>query len=480
MQKKHFSDVYYSRKKSKIVKFSIYFSIILFISFSSFSWQAFSSYEKNKNTSKTNAGIISNIGNGIKNFITFNHLKRNDNLKLKGEKENRINVLLLGIGGKGHEGEDLSDTMIIASVNISEKKVSLMSIPRDLYVPIEKYGWHKINHANTYGENEKKGYGGILASKTVSKIFNIPIHYYVRVDFKGFEKTINDIGKINIYVDNPFFDEEYPDNHFGYEPVSFQQGWQEMDGERALKYVRSRHGNNNEGSDFARSRRQQKVLLAVKKKLSSFNFWLNPKKIGMTLANLENHINTNMEIDEIVKLANIVRKCDLNNIKHIVLSNGKNGQLYETNFNGAYVLLPKNNDFTALKILAKNIFNQGIVAGVNNQQDSYASVEVQNGTKIAGLAGKVAQELKQDQFKITKIGNAKTQNYQKTVIYDLTRNSKSNKLNFLKNKLNAIVRITVPDWLISSNIANTKIKLVNPKFNSLADFIIILGEDADR
>ncbi|MCD4705632.1 LCP family protein [bacterium] len=473
-------DVYYPRKKSKIAKFSIYISIILLISLSSFSWQIFSSYEENKDTNEANSGIISNIGSEIKNFVTLGHLRKNSDRKLKGEEDGRINVLLLGIGGEGHQGTYLSDTMIVASVDTDQQKVSLISIPRDLYVPIEEYGWHKINHANAYGENEKQGYGGILASKTVGKIFNIPIHYYVRADFDGFKKVINDVGKIDIYVDNSFIDEKYPDNNFGYEPINFQQGWQNMDGDRALKYVRSRHGNNNEGSDFARSARQQKVLLSIKEKVSNFSFWINPKKIGTILADLENHINTNMEIREIISLANIAKKCDLNNINHIVLSNGKNGQLYETNFNGAYVLLPKNNDFTVLKILAKNIFNPGVVAGANSQQNSYASIEVQNGTKIAGLAGKIAQNFKQKQFKITKIGNAKKRDYQRTIIYDLTRNSRPDELNFLKNRLNATVSLTVPDWLTSQTLTDAKINLTNPEFNSLADFIIILGEDANR
>ncbi|MEA2088967.1 MAG: LCP family protein [Patescibacteria group bacterium] len=482
LQKNHINngDVYYPRKKSKIAKFSIYISIILLISLASFSWQIFSSYEKNKNTNETNSGIISSIRNEIKHFVTLGHLNKNSDRKLKGEEGNRINVLLLGIGGEGHQGTYLSDTMIVASVDTSQQKISLISIPRDLYVPIEEYGWHKINHANAYGENKKQGYGGILASKTVGKIFNIPIHYYVRADFDGFKKIIDDIGKINVYVDNSFVDEKYPDNNFGYNPVNFQQGSQNMDGDRALKYARSRHGNNNEGSDFARSKRQQKILLAVKEKMSNFHFWLNPKKIGTILANLENHINTNMEIREIVSLSNILKKCDFKNINHIVLSNGKNGHLYETNFNGAYVLLPKNNDFTSLKILAKNIFDPGVVAGATSQQNSYASIEVRNGTKITGLAGKIAQDLKQNQFKITKIGNAKKQDYKQTIIYDLTRNSRTDELIFLKNRLNAVVSLTVPDWLTSQTVSGAKIGLTNPDFNSLADFIIILGENADR
>ncbi len=409
-------------------------------------------------------------------------LRRGANRKLKGEDQDRINILLLGVGGSGHEGPELSDTIIIGSLEPSSKKISLISVPRDLYVPIKKYGWKKINHANAYGEMEKKGYGGKLASQTIEKIFDIPIHYYVKIDFNGFKQIINDVGGIKIYVDNAFSDNQYPDDNFGYEPVSFKKGWQTMDGDRALKYARSRHGNNNEGSDFSRSKRQQKILLALKEKMSGFSFWSNPKKIGRVIASLKNHIDTNMEPWEILNLGKIIKKSDLKKINHIVLTTGDSGQLYATNINGAYVLLPKGNDFTILKTIARNAFDFGTVAGAVEKKKLPPSIDVRNGTKISGLAARTAQMLKQYGFKITKIGNADTNKkiYSKTIIYDLSGNKYPEQLNFLKNKFNATVRLSVPDWLMSKSFNKTEITLEKTPIKSSADFIIILGKNANQ
>lgn len=466
--------VYHAPKKPWFLKFASFFLIILTIIFFSFSWKVFSSYQtfKDPNDQKNETGIISNISRGIKSLVTFGNLSIGNNKKLKGEEENRINVLLLGMGGTGHDGPYLSDTIIIASVEPSTNKVSLISVPRDLYVPIGEYGWRKINHANAYGESDGKGQGAILAAETVSKVFNIPIHYYVRVDFQGFQKIIDDLGGLKIYVENSFVDEKYPDSSNGYDPVSFSKGWEVMNGNRALKYARSRHGNNGEGSDFARSRRQQKVLSAVKEKLSSFNFWLNPGKIGQVLADLDNHIDTNMNSGEIIDLAKIIKKSDLDNINHLVLGDGPEGELYATNINGEYVLLPKGNDFTGLKILAKNIFMSETVSN-SEKKEAPASIEIQNGTLIAGLASEKAKELKEEGFIITKIGNAKEQNYKNTLIYDLTQNSSSGEMEKLKQKFNAPILKDIPSYLIAENIGGINTNTAT----NLTDFVIILGED---
>ncbi|MFA6410800.1 MAG: LCP family protein, partial [Candidatus Buchananbacteria bacterium] len=122
------------------------------------------------------------------------HLISSDSKKLAGQEDDRINILLLGIGGENHDGPYLTDTNIIASFKPSTKQVALVSIPRDLLVPIPGYGWMKINHADAYGELKNPGRGGELSSQVVSQVFNIPIHYYVRIDFAGFKQIIDDLG----------------------------------------------------------------------------------------------------------------------------------------------------------------------------------------------------------------------------------------------------------------------------------------------
>ncbi len=106
---------------------------------------------------------------------------------LKGELSDRINVLILGMGGAQHEGPYLTDSIILASIKPSSHQIALLSIPRDLYVPIPKYGWQRINFANALGVARSKD-GGELSSEVVSDVLNVPVHYWVRADFRNFQR----------------------------------------------------------------------------------------------------------------------------------------------------------------------------------------------------------------------------------------------------------------------------------------------------
>jgi len=162
---------------------------------------------------------------------------------LKGELLDRTNILILGMGGAQHEGPYLTDTIILASIKPSTKQIGLLSIPRDLYVPIPNYGWRKINSANALGVAESKD-GGLLTSKVVSNILDLPIHYWVRVDFNLFKEMIDELGGIEVEVARGFIDNQFPGVNFSYRVVSFKKGLQTMDGEKALQFARSRHGTN--------------------------------------------------------------------------------------------------------------------------------------------------------------------------------------------------------------------------------------------
>jgi anionic cell wall polymer biosynthesis LytR-Cps2A-Psr (LCP) family protein len=131
----------------------------------------------------------------------MSHLISSPDRQLIGEAEDRINVLLIGMGGEGHDGPFLTDTLIVGSIKPSDGSVAMLSIPRDLLVPVPDYGWRKINAVNAFGELEAGGRGGDLTRKTVENLLGIDIPYYVRIDFAGFKSIIDDVGGIDVYVE---------------------------------------------------------------------------------------------------------------------------------------------------------------------------------------------------------------------------------------------------------------------------------------
>ncbi|MEK7499108.1 MAG: LCP family protein, partial [Patescibacteria group bacterium] len=153
--------------------------------------------------------------------------------ELQGEKEGQINILLLAVGGEGHSGENLADTIMVASIQKDTHKVALLSIPRDLYVQVPGQQFYsKINAVHAYGESQKKNNGPELLEKKVEEITGLSIHYFARVDFTAFKKIVEAVGGVNIHIENGFTDY--------FHKIAFPTGTETMNGDRALAYVRAR------------------------------------------------------------------------------------------------------------------------------------------------------------------------------------------------------------------------------------------------
>ncbi len=370
----------------------------------------------------------------------MSHLISSPDRKLDGEAEDRINVLLIGMGGEGHDGPYLTDTLIVGSIRPSDGSVAMLSIPRDLLVPVPDYGWRKINAVNAFGELDDRGRGGELTRATVEGLLGIDIPYYVRIDFEGFKSIIDDVGGIDVYVERDFTDYQYPTYDHGVQVVSFEEGWQHMDGETALQFARSRHGNNGEGSDFARSKRQQKVISALKQKMADYKTYLNPATISNTLASLQSNVATNINLGEMIRLARMAREVDTSQIRHEVLDNRPDGALVDSMVNGAYVLLPRENDWTVLRDIAFNLFD---VAEADEADETVpppadaigATVEIQNGNGTSGVARDLSGNLARLGFKVVKIGNADSFDYADTLIFDLTDGKNDAALQELRKSL---------------------------------------------
>ncbi len=414
------------------------------------------------------------------------HLAESSDRELKGESRDRINILLLGVGGKGHDGGQLTDTIIVGSVKPSTKQASMLSIPRDLAIPIENAGWRKINNVNAFAEQSDPGSGGLASSQAIGDLLESPIDYYVRVDFKGFEKIIDQIDGVDVYVDNTLDDYAYPilgqednPNYYSrYEHLHVDTGWQHMDGSLALKFARSRHGVGGEGSDFARARRQQKILEAVKQKVISANFLLNPRQISSLINTLSENISTNLKVWEIIKLWSFVKDIDSDAIINRVLDNSPSGLLVDgRGDNGAYILSPRSGDFSEIQYLFNNIFgtpSEKTSSSSNKKSNADVSVTIFNGTWLNGLGSRKAVDLEREGIDVVEIANSSRHNFEKSVIYDLTFGAKRESLQYLKEKTDANIAPTLPDWL------KTELQERNAQQHSTQpDFILILGTDAD-
>lgn len=271
--------------------------------------------------------------------------------------EDRINILLLGIGGAEHEeGRLLADSIMIVSFKKSVGKIALISIPRDLYVQMPgESQYEKINAAYALGE-QKYGNGLDYSEKTIGYVTGLYIDYAVTVDFEAFETMIDTVGGISIHLDEPFIEDKQwwcDENGENCRPFIVEIGDQILNGETALFYVRSRFSTD----DFNRARRQQQVMLAIKDKILSLGVLANPFIVN----NLFDVVAENVKVDimpwEIPNLIKLAQKADMENIIGKVFDITPQGLLYQTEKDGIYILLPVDGNFNKIRQTCQTIFD---------------------------------------------------------------------------------------------------------------------------
>lgn len=431
-----------------------------------------------------NVGLLETV----KNFIFHS------DYVFQGEADDRINILILGIGGPGHDGPYLSDTNIILSFKPSTKEVALISIPRDLGVEIPNHGWRKINSASAFGESEQPGSGGDYARAVFAKTFNLHIPYYLLVDFTAFRDLIDGLGGLTINVPNAFTDETFPGLNGYYRTVHFDAGLQTMTGEQALAYSRSRHGNNDEGSDFARARRQQLVLAALKDKLLSLGTYANPMVLQKIYSSLSSHIATNLNFGQLMYAAGLAKQISAPP-KTMVLDNSPDGFLVSsTGESGAFLLSPKTGDFADINAEIKNILetnkrggaarariseSAGPTVGTQSSTRAYGgTIEIQNGTWRVGLAARFNKELSDKGFNVIAVGNSLKRPIATTTLYILQETAPKETISALKSELRAQASATLPEWLEAAydNPATGEDER-GMKYNRDSELLLILGND---
>lgn len=389
-----------------------------------------------------------------------------DPSKLNGEGDGRINILLLGKGGPGHTAPDLTDTVLIASIDPVHKEAALVSIPRDFYVKTNSMGSMKINAVYATAKNkvlsgkkidnqakkaEEAGFDAI--ESTIESALGMPIHYHVMVDFAGFKKAIDAVGGVDVDVKTPVYEVMRIDGR--QYTLNVKTGMQHFDGFRALAYSRSRQTSPR--GDFDRAERQRTILVALQKKVLSLGTLSNPLKINELLNAFGNHVQTNFNQDELPRLYEIGKDIDSSKIESIGLADPPNNYLTTGNIGGQSVVIPRAgvNNYKELQNFLRNKLRDGFI------RKEEAAIAVYNGTSVTGLAARTAEDLKSYGYGITTVADAPTKGNKDTILVDLRKGQKKYTRHYLEQRLKTTAVEKIPAGLS-----------IDP---GTADFVIILG-----
>jgi LCP family protein required for cell wall assembly len=396
-----------------------------------------------------------------------------DPSRLKGEGDGRVNILLLGRGGGSHDAPDLTDTMMLASIDPVNHTSALLSIPRDLWVDVPNFNAMKINAAWETGKYKYVGKishdmkntpanqaGFNLVDSVVTNVTGLTIHYNLLVDFSAFSKAVDTVGGVTVNVPTDLIDPTMAWENAN-NPILAKAGVQQFDGKHALIYVRSRETT----SDFARGQRQRATLLALKQKVETVGTISSPIKLAGLMSAFADNAQSDLSLGDATRLASIAKDIPSDKVKSVGLtadnSDGTNSPGYVTTgaMNGQSIVLPKAGLFNygAIQEFIRGELKDGYLVKENSK------LLVLNGTNVAGLASTKATELKSYNYNVIAASNAPTRAYAKTIVVDLTAGRDKYTKNYLEQRFKTTAVTAVPDPAILPNGA---------------DFVIILGTDA--
>ncbi|HEV2073812.1 MAG TPA: LCP family protein [Thermomicrobiales bacterium] len=326
--------------------------------------------------------------------------------------EERITILLLGVD-KSDDGPSRTDTLILVNIDPVAKTANMLSIPRDLKTVIPGYGVDKINAAFALGEfNQVQGGGAGLTIRTIEANLGIPINAFVQIDFNGFINMVDTVGGITVDVPYPIKDDTYPADNYQYQRIYFPAGWQQMDGEKALQYARTRH----QDGDSRRSARQQQVILSLRDQAIDLD--LIPQ-LPTLIGQFGDSVRTDISIGDAVKLARLGTEIPRGSITQTSLLPA----LWEEQVpDGPYYL---NADWDAVGDVLSGFAGTEIsppgAALVN--PDYGAPILIENGTNNEGLAGRIGDILEANGFWNIEVVTAEDAgSHEKTMIQDRENN----------------------------------------------------------
>ena len=375
-----------------------------------------------------------------------------DVTQLKGEGDGRVNILLLGVGGDGHEGPDLTDTIIVMSVDPVNNTAALLSVPRDLWVkmPVNYFGnYQKLNAAYESGKYHYLGKmdesnantaaveaGFKSIDQNVSEVLGIDIHYHLLVNFKAFQQAIDTVGGVDIDVKEALYDPTMAWEN-GYNSVLADVGQQTMNGKKALLYVRSRETS----SDFARSERQRQVMLGLKSKILSAGTLSNPAKIDGLMNAFGNNVYSDLSTDGAQRLYGIMKKIDNTKVASIGLVQAPNDLVTTDRVGSASVVRPKAgfNNYSDIQTYVRSQLVDGYIA------KEHASVTVVSSTLTN--AATISTDLKSYGYNVTSTLTTTNTSTQPTVV-DLSGGTAKYTRNYLEKRYGVHAVSTVPAGIV--------------------------------
>jgi LCP family protein required for cell wall assembly len=356
---------------------------------------------------------VAGIGVGVKALVDQNIIQVTQLVNVAGtplpkDEHGYTNFLLLGQGDKNHDGVDLTDTIILASIDPKTRSAAMISIPRDLYLRTSRMGAGRINTLyrdfkytlmrDQDLDEEQAGRAAMQELATeLSKTFGIQLHHVVKVDFIGFVQAVDALGGVDVVVPEDLYDSEYPGPNYTYQTFSVLAGPQHMDGETALKYARSRHST----SDFDRSRRQQDILKALGDKAKADGTLTNPARITSLMRIMNEHVATTLTFREMVTLAGMAADLDKSKIISVQFNvAGPGGFLYpppRDQYGGAAVLVP--NSWNEVRTF------MGLVLADRTLFLHPPTIDVYNAGGPSGAAGMLAVELDRYMLPVGDVAN---------------------------------------------------------------------------
>lgn len=396
--------------------------------------------------------------------------------KLKGEDEGRVNILLAGNSADdpGHDGAQLTDSIMILSLDTKAHTAMMLSIPRDTWVPIPGMGHQKINAANTVDDFKKDGFpdGGMGQLESVIKQnFGIPVHYYALINYSAFRDTVNAVDGITVNIKSPDSRGLYDPNILPREggPLKMPNGPVNLNGQQALNLARSRgdsyYSYGFPQSDFDRTQHQRQMLVALGEKATTSGVIANPIKVSSLFSAVGKNVKSDLSLANVLRLNQLTKDINLQNIRSLTIAGDGDTELL-TNYtaaDGQMALVPVAgiDSFNRIQQYYKQLTSNNPVVKEG------PTVVVLNGGDVTGLAHKTELALQAKGYNVVGIATA-GHKYDKSMIIDLSNGKNPNSLKALKQLAPANSPVATS---VSTNGQASEAR------DYTADFVLVLGSN---